>query len=45
MLAALNTPGITKIKCIPSSELSKFANKETLFYDLTIQKKLTNQHS
>ena len=28
-----------KIKCIPSSELSKFANKETLFYDLTIQKK------
>ena len=28
-----------KIKCIPSTELSKFANKETLFYDLTIQKK------
>ena len=28
-----------KIKCIPSSELSKFVNKETLFYDLTIQKK------
>ena len=28
-----------KIKCISSSELSKFANKETLFYDLTIQKK------
>ena len=28
-----------KIECIPSSELSKFANKETLFYDLTIQKK------
>ena len=28
-----------KIKCIASSELSKFANKETLFYDLTIQKK------
>lgn len=27
------------IQCIPSSELSKFANKETLFYDLTIQKK------
>ena len=28
-----------KIECIPSSELSKFVNKETLFYDLTIQKK------
>ena len=28
-----------KIQCLPSSELSKFANKETLFYDLTIQKK------
>ena len=28
-----------KIKCVPSKELSKFANKETLFYDLTIQKK------
>ena len=28
-----------KIKCIPSSNLSKFANKETLFFDLTIQKK------
>jgi len=28
-----------KIHCIPSSELSNFANKETLFYDLTIQKK------
>ena len=28
-----------QINCIPSSELSKFANKETLFYDLTIQKK------
>ena len=28
-----------KIQCLPSSELTKFANKETLFYDLTIQKK------
>ena len=28
-----------KIECLPSSELSKFVNKETLFYDLTIQKK------
>ena len=28
-----------KIECIPSSDLSKFVNKETLFYDLTIQKK------
>jgi len=28
-----------KIKCVPSKELSKFANKETFFYDLTIQKK------
>ena len=28
-----------EIKCVPSTELSKFANKETLFYDLTIQKK------
>tara|TARA_B100000900_G_scaffold363675_1_gene337835 strand:- start:1925 stop:2392 length:468 start_codon:yes stop_codon:yes gene_type:complete len=28
-----------KIQCLPSSELSKSANKETLFYDLTIQKK------
>ena len=27
------------IKCIPTTKLSENANKETLFYDLTIQKK------
>jgi len=27
------------IKCIPTTKLAEFANKETLFYDLTIQKK------
>ncbi|MBT5698755.1 MAG: hypothetical protein HOJ12_02060 [Flavobacteriales bacterium] len=28
-----------EIKCIPTFRLSENANKETLFYDLTIQKK------
>ena len=28
-----------KIHCIPTTKLSENANKETLFYDLTIQKK------
>ena len=27
------------IKCIPTTKLAEHANKETLFYDLTIQKK------
>ena len=27
------------IKCIPTTKLAKLANKETLFYDLTIHKK------
>ena len=27
------------IKCIPTTKLVEHANKETLFYDLTIQKK------
>ena len=27
------------IKCIPTTKLAELANKETLFYDLTIQKK------
>ena len=27
------------IKCIPTARLAELANKETLFYDLTIQKK------
>jgi hypothetical protein len=28
-----------KIHCIPTTKLAEYANKETLFYDLTIQKK------
>jgi phosphopantetheine adenylyltransferase len=28
------------IECVPSSKLAVIANKETLFYDLTIQKKI-----